>query len=300
MFESWFEIHDGKSKIDPWLEKSLFAALKQQKLLPLYHQLIEILPDISNQYTNAEGMNCMDPQTEDYVPFYDHKVRAQHTFQMYFSQVCIQKWLKIYPKYASDLQMVDIGDSSGNHLVYLKSLLDKQNIQVTEALSVNLDQEAVEKIQKLGRKALLCRAEELYKHNIHANIFLSFEMLEHLTDPCRFLYQMSKSVSDEVMMIVTVPLLRKSRLGMHHIRLNITEYPAHPEDVHILELSVDDWKLLAQFSGWKVIHSMEYLQYPQGIFSSVWKKIWTKYEYEGFLGLALIPDSQWSNRYLGW
>ncbi|HAI75573.1 MAG TPA: hypothetical protein DCM08_04940, partial [Microscillaceae bacterium] len=228
----WIEVHDGRSRLDPWLWANLKQALRQQQLDKLMQRLVAIVPDISNQYTNPEGMNCMDPQSPDYVPFYAYKVRAQHAFQVQFTLAVMQQWFQQHPPSPKGLTLVDVGDSSGNHLRYLEHLLHEAHIHVGRSLSINLDPKAIEKITQSGREALLCRAEHLSEHNIEADFMLTYEMLEHLLNPVEFLHQIAQH-PPKGLLIATVPFLRQSRLGMHHIRLNITEYPADPEDVHI-------------------------------------------------------------------
>lgn len=78
LFDKYFEVHDAKSKIDLLLNWSLKLAVKKQKM---YQELCKAIPDISNQYSNPDGMNCMDEKSADYAPFYAFKVRAQHTFR---------------------------------------------------------------------------------------------------------------------------------------------------------------------------------------------------------------------------
>lgn len=294
MFDHLFEIHDGASKLDPLFHWSLKKALAAQGMSKLYSQLIAVLPDISNQYTNPDGMNCMDPQSPDYVAFYADKVRAQHSFQVYYT-------IKMLEKYATDkpLVLVDVGDSSGNHIKYLQALQKDYKYRIEEAYSVNLDEKAIEKVNNNGGKGILCRAEKLHEIGINADVLLSFEMLEHLSSPVDFLHQLSKQPPSKFALF-TVPFIRKSRMGLHHIRLNINDYAADPEDVHIFELCPDDWKLLAKHAGWRVIDEMIYYQYPPNMLYRALRPLWQKYEYEGFYGFTLVPDAQWRDLYTGW
>jgi len=89
-----------------------------------------------------------------------------------------------------NISIIDIGDSSGNHLIQLQEL-DKD---INNIASVNLDIKAIEKIKKKGIVAYHCRAEELLEnYDLRPNFFISFQMLEHLTDLIKFLHSISES-----------------------------------------------------------------------------------------------------------
>jgi len=294
LLDKYFEVHDAKSKIDPLLNWSLKKALEYQKMDNLYNELCYVLPDISNQYTNPDGMNCMDENSMDYAPFYAFKVRAQHTFQVYYSIRMIQKFCG-----KNAINIADVGDSSGNHIKYLQALQSAYDYNIKDAFSVNLDPVAVEKININGGKAILQRAELLHEIDLKCDVMLSFEMLEHLASPVDFLYNLSKNPPSEFALF-TVPYLEKSRVGLHHIRLGLDDMPADPEDVHIFELCPEDWKLLAKHCGWEVCDEMIYRQYPNN-FQHIWlKKIWAKYEYLGFYGFTLKPNDKYRKLYSGW
>ena len=63
-------------------------------------------------------------------------------------------------------------------------------------------------------------------------------------------------------MLVTVPYVKSSRVGLHHIR-NRSRAPVGAEGTHILELSPEDWTLLMLHAGWRVIYQKIYYQYPR-------------------------------------
>ena len=147
-------------------------------------------------------------------------------------------------------------------------------------------------------EAILCKAEDLFeKHNIKADLFLSYEMIEHLYDPVGFLESMSKSV-EESYFVLTVPYVVQSRVGLHHIR-HQQNREVYPENTHIFELSPADWKLIFNHSGWEIVEELIYRQYPLRSYLRIMKPFWKKYDFEGFYGVILKRNSKWSNCYKG-
>jgi hypothetical protein len=165
-------------------------------------------------------------------------------------------------------------------------------------LSVNLDKKAVERIREKGLEAVCARAEDLPRYNINADIFLCFETLEHLMNPGLFLHELSSKTGADYL-IVTVPYLRNSRVGLHHIRGN-AEVPMNAENTHIFELDPEDWKVLVRFSGWEIAEEKIFLQYPRRSFFRMLKPLFRKYDFEGFYGLILKRDDTWAALYSDW
>jgi len=199
----------------------------------------------------------------------------------------------------SKLNIVDIGDSAGTHLLYLNELSKKTNVLIN-TLSVNLDSEAVEKIKARGLNAKLCRAEDLHmgSDSFRADLFMLFEVLEHFFDPISFLRDIAKK-SDCQYILITVPLLASSRVGLSHTRRDSKEI-SFAENTHIFELSSGDWDLIFKFSGWRVIIRDEYTQYPKNGLLRFTKYIWRKMDYEGFYGVLLEKDMSHSDLYQDW
>ena len=257
---------------------SLQRAAKAQGLDKLSVDLVNIVPNISEQYSLFE-LNST---------FLLTKARNVHAFQ-----------LSLVGKIIEEFEMpviVDIGDSSGTHLQYISGLYS-QNRKI-RSLSVNLDEKAVQKIRSKGLEAINARAEELSAYNINADIFLCFQTLEHLMNPCLFLHQLSSGTKAKYL-IVTVPYLRKSRIGLHHIRGKF-QNNVHAENTHIFELNPEDWKLLARHSGWDILEEKIYLQYPRKGLLRITKRLWKKYDFEGFYGMILKRDDSLSSKYLAW
>lgn len=265
---------------------SLRSATKEQGLVKLISTLTDIVPDLTDQYTMfvVEG------------EFLRLKIRACHAFQIDLAQQAISMLEK--DKYT----IVDIGDSSGTHLKYLEGIYSDQEIST---LSVNLDEKAVERIKNKGMKAIQCRAEELHKHSDFnsesIDIFLSFEMVEHLMDPVSFLHTMARE-SECKYFVVTVPYLYRSRVGLHHVRAGKERLPEYfvAENTHVFELSPDDWDLVFKFSGWKIVKSVRYTQYPEKNILSLVRWAWRKTDFDGFYGVILEKDDTYSKRYKDW
>jgi len=255
---------------------SLRAALKKQDLWGWYLLLEDIVPDISDQYSGTE-LNT------EYLKV---NVRGMHAFQVLTLCKVLGIGLSEISCYNNDLgglkgdlKIVDIGDSSGTHCLYTKGICDKINY-----LSINVDANAVEKIKDKGLKAIRCSAETFSRSfpEEEFDIVLLFEVLEHLENPVKVLKQLSLC-TDKI--VLTVPFVRKkSRVGLHHLRSGRGE--ASSEDIHLFELCPDDWKLLFQYSGWKVLYEDIYYQYP--FFFLKW--LWTWNDFEGFYGAVLVKD----------
>lgn len=258
-------------------QRCLRLAVKEQKLDSLVERLETLVPDISQQYTTHQ---LVDP----YVVF---KARALQAFQM-------QMVLAAVDRLGPPETVVDIGDSSGTHLRYLSGLLDRQ----PRTVSVNLDAKAIERIRAHGMEAYCMRAEELAAKGIEADFGLCFETLEHFTDPISFLYSLSHQQPPKAL-IVTVPFVSPSRVGLHHIRHQRAE-PVSAERCHIFELSPEDWRLLFQHSGWTVLHDRIFYQYPRRHPFRLTRNWWREADFEGFYGLIASPNHIWSDRYMDW
>lgn len=277
---------DAKSlyqKIGYW---SLTKASRQQALSDLVHMLRQIVPDISQQYSR---------ENPEYNAYWELKTRTIHAFQCALMLAALENLA------AYKLVVVDIGDSAGTHMLYLKELT--RNKFDIKTVSVNLDPRATEKIQAQGLKALLKRAEDIEPEDIggrQVDLFTSFEMVEHLHNPAIFFRRIAKKSLCE-RMLITVPYLKNSRVGLYTIR-NRSKEVIYAEDEHIFELSPEDWTLLFLHSGWKVVYSKTYYQYPRGkpIMSSFLRWFWKASDFEGFWGVILEKDTTYSDCYQDW
>lgn len=264
------------------LERSLRQALSEQRLSGLAGQLSSIVGDLSGQYTN----NVIDSR------YRRIKTRGLHAFQISL----VKKAFSILGTASRKLNVVDIGDSAGTHLRYINHIFADRDIRV---LGVNIDPLAVAKIKKQGLEAICSRAEDLFdKYSVDADLFLSFEMLEHLMDPVGFLYDLSHKTACGLF-VVTVPFVAASRVGLHHLRRNREDMTC-AENTHIFEFSPKDWKLLFKFCGWRVVFEKTYRQYPLRHWLRLTKYCWRRADFEGFWGVVLERDHSWSCRYKDW
>jgi 2-polyprenyl-3-methyl-5-hydroxy-6-metoxy-1,4-benzoquinol methylase len=261
---------------------SLRSAVKEQKLVPIMLQLEGIVPDYNDQYSYS--------QIEG--EFQNYKIRAHHAFQVSLVNKVIDRFDVEKNK---GLTIVDIGDSSGTHIKYFKELYLSYNIR---CISVNLDPVAIEKIRNKGFEAIHAKAEELEKHDIHPDIIVSFQMLEHLNSPVTFLKSIAENSSCKYL-VITVPYRKVSRVGLFHIR-NHLEEDVYAESTHVFELCPEDWRLISMHAGWRVIEDKAYLQYPKMNPLRLTRNCWKNFDHEGFYGMILEKDSSWSKRYLDW
>lgn len=260
---------------------SIKLALKWQKLDKLSSRLVEIIPDISTQYSGVSLQS----------KYKLIKVRGQHAFQVNL----VNKAIQLLDE--KNLTIVDIGDSAGTHLTYVKALNAGRNIS---CLSVNIDPEAVNKIRGMGIEAICARAEDVKKYDVgNIDIIQSFEMLEHLLSPVLFLHALATNTRCHYF-VVTVPYVSRSRVGLGILRKGIQK-AMNAESVHIFELSPDDWRMTFKFTGWDIVHDEIYYQYPR-IFplDIALKNIWAARDFEGFYGAILRPDQRWSSLYSDW
>jgi hypothetical protein len=260
---------------------SIVWGIRQQGLRALMEALRKYIPDISGQEFSDGPYNC----------YSEIKRRGLQAFQCQFM---LDALAGIGKRVVS---VVDVGDSAGTHMLYLRQLTQgKYDLQ---SLSVNLDPRAIDKIKSRGLEALLCRAEEL-KLDRTVDLFVSFEMLEHLHNPARFLRGLSCR-HESSRLLLTVPYLRVSRVGIYQVRQNKTG-PIHAEEEHIFELNPSDWTLLARHSGWKIVETRIYRHFPGRIplLSPFLSFFWRRRDFEGFWGVLLERETSYADKYLDW
>jgi hypothetical protein len=278
--------------LDPrWLYQnlsvaSLNAAARDQGLDKLIANLRRVVPDLSGQYTT-------DFDSNDYDAYWEIKLRGIHAFQVQLAVDAIARVNK------QTVTVADIGDSAGTHAIYINDIVGSDILN--RFVSVNLDPIAVEKIKARGGDAILCRAEELDHKEINPDLYLSFETLEHLTDPLRFLHDLSSKGSAQFAAI-TVPYRKDSRFGGDLMRQPLSTMPQGltAERTHIFELNPADWQQLARFAGWRAVETRVYRQYPMYHPLRAMAPLWRALDFEGFLGLILERDTALSDRYQDW
>ncbi|MBF0323911.1 MAG: hypothetical protein HQL42_02460 [Alphaproteobacteria bacterium] len=265
---------------------SIDAAIAEQGLAGLAGQLRQVLPNVADQYTTH-----FDPT--EYDRYWERKMRGLHAFQ-------VRCMLDAVDHLGKDgLVLADIGDSSGNHALYLKALAPAGRVE--RVISVNLDPVAVDKVKAKGGDAILCRAEEMDLEGVRPDLFMTFEMVEHLSDPIRFLHGLATRGSADFM-LMTVPLRPCSRFGGAHLRLPESAMPESmtAEEVHLYEFSPADWTLLARFAGWSPVFTRTYRQYPLRSWPLVTRPLWRALDFDGFFALLLRRDLSLAKRYTAW
>jgi len=269
------------------LTKSLQCSNKQRNEEALKDKLTTIVSDLSNQYSHFK-VNMSDKYLVE-------KIRCQHAFQMSLAMKAVELL-----ENKKRVTIGDIGDSAGTHILYLQKLLEEKEID-SNAFSVNLDEEAIKRIRDKGLKAIHCRAEDLHKkENIDVDIFLSYEMVEHLFNPIAFLNSIATQTDCEYL-VITVPNVYRSRVGLAHIRdKKLITKGVDAESTHIFELSPDDWNLIFQFSGWEIVYEDRYTQYPKWNILTLTKYLWRKLDFDGFHGVILKKNLKYANRYSDW
>lgn len=249
----------------------------------LAEELRGIVPDIANQESSTRHL---------FNAYWELKRRSLQAFQCALMLKALQYFSP------GRLKVADIGDSAGTHMLYLKELA-KDKFAV-ETVSINLSGEAIEKIKARGLDAILCRAEHIPFKDINVDLFTCFQMLEHLHNPAIFLRRASKRGNGR-RMVITVPYLKRSRVGLQYVR-NRREQSVDAEMEHIFELNPHDWTLLMLHSGWRVVHSEIYYQYPRRrpFIREMSAFFWRRTDFEGFWGAILEKDLTFSDRYKNW
>jgi hypothetical protein len=264
---------------------SIDAAVRHQNLAELREILRQAVPDLSEQYTYP-----IDNET--YRRIGERKMRSLHAFQIN----CV---LETLPRLGPDATIVDIGDSSGAHGMYVRATAPAGSVK--RYLSVNLDPVAVDKVNKRGGEAILCRAEELDHRSVHADLFVSFETIEHLLDPVRFLHDLAtKGAADHI--LFSVPYRRASRFGGYHLRLPDSSLPQQmsPEELHIMELSPYDWSIACRLAGFRTEAVSFYRQYPGCHPLRLMAPLWRRLDFEGYICILAKRDLGFAERYTGW
>lgn len=277
---------DTRQVVQNAMSHSITAAIKHQGYAPLVEKLRACVPRIGDQYT-AEF------DSREFTRLWEPKLRGMHAFQVQCALDAMEHIKR------DQMVIADVGDSSGNHAAYLQTLAPSGRLR--QVISVNLDPVAVDKVKAKGGEAILCRAEELNQAGIEADLFMSFEMLEHLLNPAGFLHALATKGNAE-WVLITVPYRRDSRFGGAHLRLAATghDVPMTPESVHVHEFSPDDWTLMARFAGYRPVFTRLYHQYPRRFPWTLSAPLWRRLDFEGFLCLFLHRDLSLADRYSGW
>lgn len=276
-----------------FLHRAVMAAAKSHGLLEMMARLEAIVPDLTNQYSHV----TLDQEHLRVL------CRANHAFQMRL----LLRAVDSIPN--ASATVVDIGDSSGTHMQYLRRLRPDREI---ETISVNLDPKAIAKIQAKGMRAVLSSAEDLDLGDKRIDLFVTFETAEHLLSPALFLYRLARSARAD-RLLVTVPYLPRSRVALYSLRglrrsiedntVNLDRMPSspvHAENEHFFELSPTDWKSLMLFCGWRPASDEVFQIAPRHGLYSLARLYWRRVSFTGFLGIYAERDLRVAERYLDW
>lgn len=261
--------------------RSIAAAIRQQGLTETVSRLRQIKPDLSDQYS------VMPPANE--YPYWELKMRGLHAFQMRSMLAA----LDLVPE--RQIAVIDYGDSSGTHLEYLRHLAPPGHIKT--ASSLNADPVAIEKIRARGGTAEL--VPPVGSLPPKADFLILLETLEHFTDPIGFLRSVFASQTPNL--FFTVPLTRTSRFaGVSLRRAGEHRDPLLIEDIHIFELTPEDWHLLARLAGYAPVKTWTYRQYPRRRPLGLSAPLWRTTDFEGFHAVYAVRDDSLAKRYQGW
>jgi len=263
-----------KKLYDTFRIRSILWALKKQKLTLRFNQLKE-LDLVSDQYTTAS----IDTE------YLKTKVLGLHAFQVSLFLEFMQS------QTGKEWKIIDLGDSSGNHILYMKELFKEYDFK---SISINLDEEAIRKIKGKGLNYATTSIEDylnvIGRPKELREVALLLQTLEHLENPISVLKGVKEQKVDGF--IITVPFVKRSRIGMHHLRnnfrSNLLKEP-NIENTHIFELSPDDWNVLFKYCGWEVEYQKVYYQFPVNlpIISLLLRWYWQLFDFEGFYGCIL-------------
>ena len=265
---------------------SLDAASREAGTAEMRERLRALKPDIQDQYTSHFNV-------DSYRAFWEPKMRSLHAFQVKAVLDAIDAIGK------DNLFIADIGDSSGSHAEYIKALAKPG--QISHFVSVNLDPVAIEKVRRKGGEAILCRAEKLDLNGFRPNLFLSFQMVEHVLNPIGFIHGLAtEGAADHL--VISVPYVQHSRFGGRELRGNEANLPEtmNAEGLHIFELSPIDWSRLFLFAGFRTIWTRVFTQYPSKGLLRVTAPVWRKADFDGFAVFFLRRDLSVAHRYVDW
>jgi hypothetical protein len=188
----------------------------------------------------------------------------------------------------------DIGDSDGSVRVIMEDRFGKASLST---LGINLQPGVVERMKQRGLDALCADAIEVGNRGQSYDVVSLFETMEHLPDPIGFLQKIAPVVGHRL--VLSVPFIRRSRVGLAYLRPDWPQgLPATIENVHIFELSPEDWRKLFAHAGWKVEREQVVRQFPAGgplnwLLSAYWRYT----SFEGFYFVSLSRDTAFSSRY---
>ncbi len=258
---------------------SLKSALRSNTAVSrAYEQSFSVVEDLTSHYT---GITLS--------PFFESKIRFLLSAQATFVAEQVRRVLR--EKKRCDL--VDIGDSDGSLQQMIRAMV--QNNDVFSTVGVNLQPEAVKRIQERGLDGMLVDAMELTNQGLTYDIVTVMETLEHLPNPIGFLESIHDVVRERL--VVSVPYVRSSRVGLAYLDALNEERRPTIENVHIFELAPADWRKIFRHSGWAVAEEWIAHQYGPRSFWRLTAPVWRRLDFEGFWLVSLQKDRSARKRY---
>ena len=260
-------------------KKAIYASVKSNKEhMEMWNKSKNIFNSLHDHFTGGE----VDDETE-------YRIRFLITAEAAFIKSEVQRIISIKNK----CNYLDIGDSDGSVRLLLEKIIDNPGFKT---MGVNLQKSAVEKIRSKGMEALHMNAMDVGKTGVNYDVVSLFETLEHLSDPIGFLEQIHNIVGQKL--VISVPFVRRSRVSLRYLEARPIADNINIENVHIFELSGDDWKKIFLHTGWKVENEWSLLQFPKfGILRLIMQTYWRMVSFEGFWFVSLTKDMKFRNSY---
>ncbi len=190
----------------------------------------------------------------------------------------------------------DIGDSDGSVRLIMEKIFGTERL---ETVGINLQPAVVERMKNKGLNAICEDAIDVGNRGVRYDVVSLFETIEHLSNPIGFLQKIAPVVDERL--VLSVPYVRASRVGLHHIDADTfwnQDLPISVENVHFFELSPGDWDKLFKHSGWKIVRQKVYKQFPDsGPLKWILSAYWRYLSFEGFYFVSLAKDDTYSSRY---
>jgi 2-polyprenyl-3-methyl-5-hydroxy-6-metoxy-1,4-benzoquinol methylase len=261
----------------------MHAVLKTVKRSPslttMWSKTLEYFPSFENHFSDK----TLDKEIEARIRFL---VAAECAF--------VHQEIDEIIKRKGTCTYADIGDSDGSVRVVMESIFKKP---VLSTVGINLQQKVVDRMKNAGMNAICGDASEIGDKGERFNIVSLFETMEHLPDPIGFLKKISSVVEDRL--VISVPYLRKSRVGLQYTE---GQWPVDRavtvETVHIFELCPEDWNKIFRHSGWKIERQSIVKMFPEGGYLDfILGKYWRMMSFEGFYFVSLKKDQTISSKY---
>lgn len=224
-------------------------------------------------YDDFSGHYVYEParQTIDHPDIYINQVRY---FRMY------QYFQEHYPDmFREKVSIVDVGDTSG----LLFKAMNKPG------LSVNINTEVVDYIQRAGIQAELGDIEQLQYPDKSFDYSFCFECIEHLPNPIKALQELSRITKKNV--FISIPYVQKTqiydRTYWQRLKMNSVDQDGWNEEVfkevdgHKFEFSTGDFRKVMSHASLKYINS-----YPINYFEPLGQSAVNKGSYFNFFVLA--------------